>query len=80
MSRDEVFIIVKQSILKILPDINESEINILQSLKNLGANSIDRMDVTVECMKTLKIKVPLVRFGNITNIQELVEVLYVEAN
>jgi len=80
MSKEEIFEIVKNCVVDILPDINENDIKITDALKDLGANSIDRMDVTIGCMKALKLKVPMIRFGNISNIQGLVDVLYEECN
>lgn len=71
-----VFDVVKKSILEILPDIEANDIIIEESLKNLGANSIDRMDIVINSMEALEIKVPLVEFGNAKNIQGLVDVLY----
>jgi|LSQX01.2.fsa_nt_gb polyketide biosynthesis acyl carrier protein len=76
MTKENVFEVVKESIIEILPDISDGDILIEKSLKDLGANSIDRMDVVVQSMETLGIKIPMLEFGNIKNIQGLVDLLY----
>lgn len=76
MSKEEVFEIVKENVIDILPDVNEQDIHPEECLKNLGANSIDRMEITVSCMKSLSLKIPLIEFGSVSNIQGLVDVLY----
>jgi polyketide biosynthesis acyl carrier protein len=48
-----------------------------QSLKDdLGANSIDRMDIIVQSMNDLKVKIPMIEFGRLKNIEGIVEVLF----
>jgi polyketide biosynthesis acyl carrier protein len=44
--------------------------------KDLGANSIDRMDIVTQTMEDLAIKIPLVELAKVQNIQELVDLLY----
>lgn len=76
MTKADVFEIVKENILDILPDVSEEEIQIEGSMKDLGANSIDRADIVVGSMEKLGLKIPLVEFGQLKNIQELVDLLY----
>ncbi|MEW9701797.1 acyl carrier protein [Paenibacillus sp. SI8] len=76
MTKDEVFQKVKGCILEILPDLSEDEIKIELSLKDLGANSIDRADIAVNSMEALGLKMSMVEFGQVKNIQELVNLLY----
>ncbi len=76
MNKNNVFEVVKESIIEILPDVKEHEISIEGNLKDLGANSIDRMDIVVRTMEVMELKIPMVEFGNVKNIQELVDLLY----
>ncbi len=67
---------LKNSVIEIIPDIDPEKIKIEESLKDLGANSVDRMDITIRMMELLDLKVPLVEFGDIKNMQSLVDFLY----
>jgi polyketide biosynthesis acyl carrier protein len=76
MKFDQIFKIVQDSIMDILPDIQREEINIEDSLANLGANSIDRMDIIINSMEGLGLKIPLIEFGELKNIKGIVNLLY----
>lgn len=76
MDKEYIIEILKESIIEILSDITEEEIILSDSLRDLGANSVDRMDIIVQCMKELKVKIPMTEFGNIKNMNELVELFY----
>lgn len=75
MTQEKVFEVVKASISEILFDLDLSLLQPQHSLKELGANSIDRMEITVRAMEMLGLKIPLVEFGKASNIQELVDIL-----
>lgn len=75
MSENEIFQTVKKVTLEVLPFLPPQEITIEKSLKDLGANSIDRAEVVTRSLEELQMKVPLVEFGRVTNIQGLVKVL-----
>jgi polyketide biosynthesis acyl carrier protein len=76
MKFEQVYKIVQDSIIEILPDIQREEINIEDSLANLGANSIDRMDIIINSMEGVGLKIPLVEFGELKNIKGIVSLLY----
>lgn len=76
MTKPEIFEILKQNIQYFLPDISEELITIEESLKNLGANSIDRMEIITKTMEDLQVKFPLVELGKLTNIEGLIDFLY----
>ncbi|MCB0191368.1 MAG: acyl carrier protein [Anaerolineae bacterium] len=80
MTQDEVFNVVKKNIRDVLAHLNGHEIPIEASLKDLGANSLDRADITIQCMEDLQIKIPLVEFGGINNIEGLVKLLTRKVN
>lgn len=80
MNYNEVFQIVKTNIVEVLPFLAGKEIPIEKSLKDLGANSIDRAEVVTLSIEALGIKVPMVEFANINNIRGLVDLLYEKTN
>ncbi|MBI4652469.1 acyl carrier protein [Candidatus Desantisbacteria bacterium] len=76
MTKEKIYQIVKNTIVEILPGIQVEGIRIEESLKDIGANSIDRMDIVVRIIEIIGINIPLVEFAKVTNIQGLVDILY----
>jgi len=75
IKKENVFLVVKNVILEILPDVDTNNISIEQNLRALGANSIERTEIVVLAMEQLGIKLPLVSFGSVENIEGMVDVL-----
>lgn len=80
MSKDEVYHIVQEIIMEILPDVEKENIAIEKQLKDIGANSIDRMEIVTMSMRELNIKIPLMSFARVNNIEGLVDVLHENVN
>jgi polyketide biosynthesis acyl carrier protein len=74
-SEERVFILVKRVIGEVLPDLDQALIASNKSLLELGANSVDRVEVVTTSMERLDLTVPLSKFANVNNIGELVSVL-----
>jgi polyketide biosynthesis acyl carrier protein len=70
----EIFAVVKSCILEVVPDVKASAIAPNSSMRDLGANSVDRMEVVTLAMERLKVKIPVVEFTNVSNIGQLVQV------
>ncbi len=75
MSKEHVFEVVKNIIVEVLPDVELDQISIEKSLKDLGANSIDRMEIVTMSMEELDLKIPLMSFAQVGNIEGMVDVL-----
>ena len=80
LNKNEVFEVIKQKIVKVLPGISKEQVDIGKSLSELGANSIDRMEVVVLSMESIGIKFPLVELAEIKNLEGLVEFFYNKSN
>ncbi len=76
MTQDEILEIVKGNIKKLLTFIPSDQITMEKGLKELGANSIDRMEIMTMAMDDVGVKVPLVEFGKVKSVRDLVSVLY----
>ena len=76
ITKDEVFEVVKRNILEILPDVAPDTVSLDRSLVDLGANSVDRMEVVTLSMEALDLKIPLMSFARVDNIEGLVAVLF----
>ncbi|MED5464680.1 MAG: phosphopantetheine-binding protein [Myxococcota bacterium] len=75
-SADEVFSVVKENILGLLEDLSESDITLESSLKELGANSLDRADIVTGSMEDLGLSFPMRELAGIGNVGELVTFLH----
>jgi polyketide biosynthesis acyl carrier protein len=75
MDEKAIFAVVKKHVLEILPEIAPEEVTESCCLKDLGANSIDRVEVAVYSMQELRIAVPPQELGTTASLKDLVRVL-----
>lgn len=75
MTKDEIFQIIKENIIEIIPELSDRKIHPEDSLKMLGANSVDRAEILIKSMASLKVKAPLIEFAQAKNINDLSEIL-----
>jgi polyketide biosynthesis acyl carrier protein len=76
MTRDEVFAVVARNILQVVPDITEDDIQPGRSMAELGASSLDRLDVVLTAQADLRITVRTEDLAEVRDIGALVEILY----
>lgn len=75
MNKDKIFVMVKETIKNVVPKFEDVDINVTDSLKEIGLNSIERMEVTILLMEELEIDIPRIELLGPKNIQELIELL-----
>lgn len=76
MTKNEVFGVLKKYILEQLEDeVEESEIVITKSMLDLGANSLDIVEIVSNTMRELEIKVPRDELGKINTMEGLVDIM-----
>jgi len=74
MSKKEVFEVLKKNVLDILEDeVQESDVTIEKSMVDLGANSIDIVQIVSNTMRELKVKVPREELSRLSNMEEFVD-------
>lgn len=76
MTREHVLEVVKRHLVDTIEELEGVEIDPAKSMKDLGANSLDIVEVVSSSMRELKVKVPRSELNKLTNITELVELLY----
>ena len=79
-SEESVFAVVKENVLEILDELDEATIVMDISLKDLGANSLDRAEIVTGSMEDLGLSFPMRELAKISNIRELVTFLQSKAN
>lgn len=81
VTKEQVLEIVKGHLLDLLEDeLEEEDFDPAKSMKDLGANSLDIVEVVSSTMRDLKVKIPRSELSKLTNVQELVDLLFETAN
>lgn len=75
MDKTNIFKVLKESTLMVVPTLDAQLITPESSLRELGANSIDRAEIIMNTMEVLKIRVPMMSFANAKNMDELCSIL-----
>jgi acyl carrier protein len=76
MTRDDVAAIVKRHLADAVDDLDADSIDTTKSMKDLGANSLDIVEVVSRSMRELRVKVPRSELSKLTNMDELVDLLH----
>jgi polyketide biosynthesis acyl carrier protein len=76
IAKSEILDVIERNLREILPELQSVVINPQQSMKELGANSLDRADVVLQTMEALGVTFPLHELGGVENIQGLVDFLH----
>jgi polyketide biosynthesis acyl carrier protein len=79
ITRDTILATIQKHLLRIVDDLDESRIDFNQSMRELGATSLDVVEVVADTMRELRIKLDLSEFGEIKNINGLADFLYQSA-
>jgi thioesterase domain-containing protein/acyl carrier protein len=74
-AQQRVFDVVKGHVLRVLPDLRAEAITLDARLKDLGANSLDRIEVATCAMEELDINVPRTRLAGVDSLGGLVDAL-----
>lgn len=75
LTQDHAFTTLKTVFADIIPEVDTARITLDDSLRDLGANSIDRADIITETMEQLDVTVPMVRFADAKNIGDIIAVI-----
>ena len=81
MTKEKVFEVLKKYILEQMEDeVEESQVTIEKSMFDLGANSLDVVEIVTNTMRELKVKVPRDELSKVGSMQGLVDLLTEYAN
>ena len=76
MTREAILGVVKKHVLQTVDDLTEDRIDPSRSMKALGMNSLDIVEVVSCTMRELRIKVPRSELAKLSNIDGLVDLLH----
>ncbi|MEU1852672.1 phosphopantetheine-binding protein [Streptomyces sp. NPDC019990] len=80
MTEEEIFAVLRAQIVDVLPETADIEITLDHSMRDLGANSIDRMDVVIAAQDELGIKVPNAELTRASDLRSLIAVFRAHAS
>ena len=76
MTKEHIFTVVKKHLMQTVDGLADSQIGLDKSMKDLGANSLDIVEIVSVSMRELKVKVPRSELSKLTNIGGLVDLLH----
>lgn len=76
MTREDVLDCVVRNLVDTVEELEGVEIDPAASMKDLGANSLDIVEVVSCTMRDLKIKVPRTELAQLANVNDLVDLLF----
>ncbi len=76
MTREDVLEVVTRHLVDTIEELEGVEIDPAKSMKDLGANSLDIVEVVSCSMRELKVKVPRSELNKLENIHQLVDLLH----
>lgn len=74
-SEQQVFELVKAKVLEVLEDLDPQQVTPERSLADLGANSLDRVEVAMLSMEALELRIPRTELTGVGSLGELTRVL-----
>lgn len=80
MNQDAVFELLSNHAREVVPHLEDHAFVQTDSLKSLGANSMDRADILMMTMEDLSIRCSLLELSSPTNLGELAALLLEKAN
>jgi polyketide biosynthesis acyl carrier protein len=76
VDKEKIFAVIKENTLRILPDARPEDIEIDVSLTDLGANSIDRVEIVLYSLQQLGLKIPAPELHGLKNLRAVVDLFY----
>jgi acyl carrier protein len=76
MNRDQVRAVVLKYIAALVEGLQASAVDTSLSMRDYHVNSLDTVEVVSRCMRELKVKVPRAELRKLTNIDGLIDLLY----
>jgi acyl carrier protein len=76
MEKAEIMTVLMKNLKQAVPDLTVDTLQPTQSMKEVGANSLDIVDVVSTTMRQLKVKIPREQLSTIKTVGALVDALH----
>ncbi len=73
--REKIFEKIVMYAVEIIGDIEKDNIKEEDSLKDLGANSIDRSEIIISVLYDFELKISMIKFAECKNIADIIDVI-----
>ncbi len=80
MTKTAIITLIKNNLIEIIPELEDEEIDVQETLVDLGANSIDRGELIALTLEALELEVSRIEFVGAQTIEELADLMYKHAN
>lgn len=75
MNREKTRLLVHDVIFSILPALREKGIDESRHLKELGADSVDRVEIIMSLLQQFNLQSPMSAFSDVANVAGLIDLL-----
>lgn len=75
-TREEIRTVVLRNLVDAVESLAGKEVDTSLSMKDLGANSLDIVEIVSCSMRELRVKVPRSELAKLSNVDQLVDLLY----
>jgi polyketide biosynthesis acyl carrier protein len=76
LDKEKIFAVIRENTLRTLPDARPEDVKIDGSLTDLGANSIDRVEIVMYSLQELGLKIPAPELHGLKNLRAVVDLFY----
>ncbi|MFJ6851018.1 acyl carrier protein [Streptomyces sp. NPDC091271] len=76
MPESRVFDLIVEHVREVIPELENHRFEPSDSLRDLGANSIDRAEIIIMTLESLSVRIPLVELADAKNIGELADLIH----
>jgi polyketide biosynthesis acyl carrier protein len=76
MTRQDILGLIARHTGEVLPRLRNHAFQSTDSLKDLGANSVDRSEIIMMTLESLSVRVPLIEMAKAKNIGELADIIH----
>lgn len=76
MNQDAIFRVLVENTRELLPELNDHNFSPEDSLRALGANSIDRAEIITMTLEAVKATIPLVELAEAADMGELAGIIH----
>lgn len=76
MSTNEIIEVITRHTREVIPHLESHPFQPTDSLKSLGANSIDRADIIMMTLETLSLNIALIHMAKAENIGDLARIIH----
>lgn len=76
MNKEDIFNIIAGHVCEVIPELKNHRFQSDDSLKTLGANSVDRAEIVMMPLASLSLNLPLTETAGAENIDELARIFH----